>query len=94
VIGGTGLVSKSQESPMSTTQKQVQTIIENKTETMTSEMKMGGEVMFKVSLDTNGNLGNLGMNEATALGNRIADAIKSSPDLQNKIKAALEFSKV
>lgn len=94
LIGGTGLISKSQEMPMNTTQKQVQTIIENKTETTTSEMKMGGEVTFKVSLDTNGNLGNLGMNEATVLGNRIADAIKSSPDLQNKIKAALEFSKV
>jgi hypothetical protein len=87
VIAGTGLMSKSQPMPVN------ETITNNTNTAVTSETKVGGEVTFKVSLDTNGNLGNLGMNEATVLGNRIADAIKNSPDLQNKIKAALEFSK-
>jgi hypothetical protein len=87
VIAGTGLMSKSQPMPVN------ETITNNTNTAVTSETKVGGEVTFKVSLDTNGNLGNLGMNEATVLGNRIADAIKNSPDLQNKIKTALEFSK-
>jgi len=88
VIGGTGLMSKSQQLSVN------DTITNNTNTTITNQSKVEGEVTFKVMLDNNANLGNLGMNEATALGNRIADAIKSSPDLQNKIKAALEFSKV
>lgn len=88
VIGGTGLMSKSQQLSVN------DTITNNTNTTITNQSKIEGEVTFKVMLDNNANLGNLGMNEATALGNRIADAIKSSPDLQNKIKAALEFSKV
>jgi len=95
VIGGTALMSKTSNTPITENQKQVQSVIETKNQTINnSEVKLGGEVVFKVSLDSNGNLGNLGMNEATALGNRIADAIKSSPDLQNKIKTYLEFAKV
>ena len=54
-----------------------------------SESTVGGEITLKVMVDSTGNMGNLSLDTAKMIGDRVADSIKTSPDLQEKFMNVL-----
>ena len=86
VIGGTELINQSPQSVVN-----VSPLLTAKNETIKTESTVGGEITLKVVVDSSTSK-NITISEATIIGERVAAAIKSSPDLQNGFKKALNFT--
>jgi hypothetical protein len=86
VIGGTELINQSPQSAVN-----VSPLLTAKNETIKTESTVGGEITLKVVVDSSTSK-NITISEATIIGERVAAAIKGSPDLQNGFKKALNFT--
>jgi hypothetical protein len=86
VIGGAELINQSPQSAVN-----VSPLLTAKNETIKTESTVGGEITLKVVVDSSTSK-NITISEATIIGERVAAAIKSSPDLQNGFKKALNFT--
>jgi hypothetical protein len=86
VIGGTELINQSPQSAVN-----ISPLLTAKNETIKTESTVGGEITLKVVVDSSTSK-NITISEATIIGERVAAAIKSSPDLQNGFKKALNFT--
>jgi hypothetical protein len=86
VIGDAELINQSPQSSVN-----VSPLLTAKNETIKTESTVGGEITLKVVVDSSTSK-NITISEATIIGERVAAAIKSSPDLQNGFKKALNFT--
>jgi hypothetical protein len=86
VIGGTGLVNKKTQTTVDTTSLDMKKGEVNKTEST-----VGGEITLKVVVDSSTSK-NITISEANIIGERVAAALKSRPDLQDEFKKALNFT--
>jgi hypothetical protein len=86
VIGGTGLLNKKTQTTVDTTSLDMKKGEVNKTEST-----VGGEITLKVVVDSSTSK-NITISEANIIGERVAAALKSRPDLQDEFKKALNFT--
>lgn len=92
IIGGTNLMNQKNNVVPVTQTVPTQNILQNNTTTTTkTESTVGGEITFKVVVDSPSSK-NISITEANLIGERVAAAIKSRPDLQDEFKKALNFS--
>ena len=91
VIGGTDLMNQKNNVTPSVQQTTAQDILQNMSSTNISktESTVGGEITLKVMVDSTGNMSNLSLETAKMIGDRVADSMKNSPDLQEKFMSVL-----
>jgi hypothetical protein len=92
IIGGTNLVNQKVNKPV-ITEPENKNIIQNNNTTLTNktESTVGGEITLKVVVDSSTSK-NITISEANIIGERVAAALKSRPDLQDEFKKALNFT--
>jgi hypothetical protein len=92
IIGGTNLVNQKVDKPV-ITEPENKNIIQNNNATVTNktESTVGGEITLKVVVDSSSSK-NITISEASIIGERVAAALKSRPDLQDEFKKALNFT--
>jgi hypothetical protein len=91
VIGGTNLMNQKNNVTPSMQQTNPQDILQTMSTTNISktESTVGGEITLKVMVDSTGNMSNLSLDTAKMIGDRVADSMKNSPDLQEKFMSVL-----
>jgi hypothetical protein len=88
VVAGTNLVNQQKELPQ---ENPAQNILQNvvASNVNKTESTVGGEITLKVMVDSTGNMSNLSLETAKMIGDRVADSMKNSPDLQEKFMSVL-----
>jgi hypothetical protein len=91
IIGGTNLMNQKNNVTPSIQQTTTQDILQNMSTTNISktESTVGGEITLKVMVDSAGSMSNLSLENAKMIGDRVADSMKNSPDLQEKFMSVL-----
>ena len=91
IIGGTNLMNEKNNVTPSIQPTTTQNILQNMSSTNISktESTVGGEITLKVMVDSTGSMSNLSLENAKMIGDRVADSMKNSPDLQEKFMSVL-----